>query len=245
MPPSFSFAAVTAIAGASNTQHRPGIHNGVITTCVEPATKGNRTTSGDLNLLVCLKGARRISWNIRGPRGPSRSSGAGRGAGAQAPQGRRAPRGQQGRPEVLQVPLRCQLDTVLTRSTRRPAVPLLRPGGVYSTALGSPVADTTGGTFRFTCSAAQAPCFVAVKAAALQDSGGTVSLNPRLLLDRTGTPPGAPEPTLYCEYADGAGGGTGLKKSTKQPKSATPSYGAPQREHRRDSRLLARKPSGR
>ena len=34
------FAAVTAIAGATNTQHRPGIHNGVITTCVEPLTKG-------------------------------------------------------------------------------------------------------------------------------------------------------------------------------------------------------------
>ena len=37
-----SFAAVTAIAGATNTTHRPGIHNGVITTCVEPLTKGNR-----------------------------------------------------------------------------------------------------------------------------------------------------------------------------------------------------------
>ena len=36
---------------------------------------------------------------------------------------------------------------------------------VYSTALGSPVVDTTGGTFRFTCDGAQAPCFVAVKAA--------------------------------------------------------------------------------
>ena len=42
--------------------------------------------------------------------------------------------------------------------------------GVYSTELGSPVVDTAGGTFRFTCDAAQAPCFVAVKAAALSDS---------------------------------------------------------------------------
>ena len=42
------FAVVAAIAGASNTA-RPGVHNGVITACVEPPTKGNRATSGDLN----------------------------------------------------------------------------------------------------------------------------------------------------------------------------------------------------
>jgi hypothetical protein len=65
------FAVVTAIAGASNTA-RPGVHNGVITACVEPPTKGNRATSGDLNILVCLKGARKISWNIRGAEGASR-----------------------------------------------------------------------------------------------------------------------------------------------------------------------------
>jgi len=103
------FAAVTAIAGATNTQNRPGIHNGVITTCVEPPTKGNRTTSGDLNFLVCLKGARKVSWNIRGPRGPAGPAGA---RALKVPQARRAPKGQQGRPEVLQVPLRCHRSTV-------------------------------------------------------------------------------------------------------------------------------------
>ena len=63
------FAAVAAIATAGDTAVPPGVHSGVVTACVEPATKGNRATSGDLNVLVCLKGARRISWNIRGPRG--------------------------------------------------------------------------------------------------------------------------------------------------------------------------------
>ena len=76
------FATVTTIAGATSSQ-QPGVHNGVITACVEPPTKGNRATSGDLNFLVCLKGARKISWNIRGPRGPA------------GPAGRRAPKGQQ------------------------------------------------------------------------------------------------------------------------------------------------------
>ena len=86
-----SFATVTTIAGATSSQ-RPGVHNGVITACVEPPTKGNRATSGDLNFLVCLKGARKISWNIRGPRGP-----AGR-AGQQGAQGPAGPQGAQGPP---------------------------------------------------------------------------------------------------------------------------------------------------
>ena len=72
------FATVATIAGAGNTQ-QPGVRNGVITACVEPPTKGNRATSGDLNVLVCLKGARRISWNIRGPRGLPGAKGATRG----------------------------------------------------------------------------------------------------------------------------------------------------------------------
>ena len=107
-----SFAAVATIAGAANTTHRPGIHNGVITTCVEPATKGNRATSGDLNFLVCLKGARKVSWNIRGPRGVGAEARQVRRApkGRQARQVRRAPKGQQARqvsraPKARQVPL--------------------------------------------------------------------------------------------------------------------------------------------
>jgi hypothetical protein len=91
-----SFAAVTAVAGAGNTTHRPGIHNGVITACVEPATKGNRATSGDLNFLVCLKGARKVSWNVRGPRGLQGVRGLPGPAGPQGPQGPAGPAGAQG-----------------------------------------------------------------------------------------------------------------------------------------------------
>ena len=77
-----SFATVATIAGATNRQ-QPGVHNGVITACVEPLTKGNRATSGDLNFLVCLKGA-----------GRSRGTSGGRG-GRQARRVPRAPKGQQ------------------------------------------------------------------------------------------------------------------------------------------------------
>ena len=76
-----------------HTTHRPGIHNGVITACVEPPTKGNRATSGDLNFLVCLKGARKVSWNVRGPRGLRGPTGA---QGAQGPAGPAGAQGAQG-----------------------------------------------------------------------------------------------------------------------------------------------------
>ena len=76
----------------------------------------------------------------------------------------------------------------------------------YSTALGSPVGDNTGGVFRFTCSTANAPCKVKVSAAILGSSNHAVY--PRLLLyrqDYVQAGPG-PFPEVYCEYADGSTG---------------------------------------
>ena len=71
----------------------------------------------------------------------------------------------------------------------------------YSTALGSPVGDTTGGTFRFTCSTAKAPCVIDVTA---KVTGSDHLLQPRLLIYRQGDGTGGG--TLdeqYCEYLDG------------------------------------------
>ncbi len=92
---------------------QPGVHNGVITACVEPLTKGNRATSGDLNFLACLKGALKISWNIQG-----------RGTGAV----RRVPKGQQVR-QVPKAHLRRRRSG--GRRARRPARPTrpARPAG--------------------------------------------------------------------------------------------------------------------
>lgn len=101
------------------------------------------------------------------------------------------------------------------------------PHAAYSIALGSPVADTTGGVFRFTCDADEAPCTIAVKAAALSDTdiGGTVLFIPRVLVMRGGDIV-EPLPDQTCEYADGAGGPAGLVALTKQAPSATPDYEA-------------------
>jgi hypothetical protein len=54
----------TALAGSTGSL---GVRNGVIHACVE--THGAHPTLGDIKLTHCKKGFRRLSWNIRGPKG--------------------------------------------------------------------------------------------------------------------------------------------------------------------------------
>ena len=102
----------------------------------------------------------------------------------------------------------------------------------YSTRLGSPVGDTTSGTFRFSCSDAQAPCKVTVKAAVLQSGTGTTPVYPRVLIQKQDYNAGGP--SVYCEYGDGSTGANaaatdGLPAQiANQPSSATPTYTAMQ-----------------
>ena len=73
------------------------------------------------------------------------------------------------------------------------------PWATYSTLLGSPVGDTTGGSFRFTC--ATAPCQISVKTFT---SAGTAHVLPRLLVYKQGDGNGGGDLIEnYCEYADG------------------------------------------
>ena len=62
----------------------------------------------------------------------------------------------------------------------------------YSTRLGSPVGDTTGGVFRFSCSATQAPCKVTVRAAILKSGPGTTPVYPRVLIQKQDIDVGGP-----------------------------------------------------
>ena len=84
-----SFAVIAGIAAASNSL-LPGVHNGVITACIEPVTQGNPATSGDLNMFHCAKGAKRLSWSIKGP------AGTGGCEGVEGPKGSEGPAGPQG-----------------------------------------------------------------------------------------------------------------------------------------------------
>jgi hypothetical protein len=97
-----AFGTIASLASASGSVS-PGIHNGVITVCIEPATKGNPATSGDLNVVHC--GRKTLTWNVRGPKGaqgpagPAGAAGAAGpagGQGAQGPPGPAGPAGAQG-----------------------------------------------------------------------------------------------------------------------------------------------------
>ena len=108
--------------------------------------------------------------------------------------------------------------------TKGEGLPL--PHAAYSIPLGSPIADTTGGVFRMTCDAEEAPCMIEVKAAALSDTdiGGTVRFLPRVLVMRGGDPVGGVAPDIICEYADGADAPAGLFNLTKQAVAAIPDF---------------------
>lgn len=73
---------------------------------------------------------------------------------------------------------------------------------VYSTTLGGPVGDTTGGNFRFTCNVAQAPCTVSLTGAA---TSGGVTVYPRVNIQTQSLNGG---PQTECEYGDGPTSGT-------------------------------------
>jgi hypothetical protein len=90
----------------------------------------------------------------------------------------------------------------------------------YSTTLGSPVGDSTGGTFRFTCSDAQAPCKVSASAAVLSGSTGGAHVYPRILIQTESLAGG---PQTYCEYADGADNSNDADAIGRVPASTAPS----------------------
>ena len=81
--------------------------------------------------------------------------------------------------------------------------------------------DTAGGSFRFTCTAAQEPCQVSVAAKLLSDASTAAGkVYPRVLLYRGGDPDSAVTPAFYCEYGDGP-----LTTITRTPMSDTASAG--------------------
>ncbi len=61
------------------------------------------------------------------------------------------------------------------------------PWQIVSTEIGAPVGDTTGGSFRFTCTVAHDTCTVTIRAWVISDtSTGPAGFHPRILLTRGG-----------------------------------------------------------
>ena len=83
----------------------------------------------------------------------------------------------------------------------------------YSAPLGSPAGTTTGGVFRFSCSAAQAPCKISYGAAVIShQSTANAVIHPRLYIHKD-----LGAPIVFCEYADGANNNAGLAQIPRVP----------------------------
>jgi hypothetical protein len=155
----------------------------------------------------------------RGPAGPPGPVGPAGPAGPAGPQGPAGPTGPQGPAGAAAV---SEYGVAVVR-VQRGATGAQTPWAVYSTGLGSPVGDTTSGTFRFTCTAAHEPCRVSVAAKILSDSSVAPGrVYPRVLIYKGGDPDAGSMPELYCEYGDGPAGAT-----PRLPKSDATPTGAP------------------
>ena len=87
----------------------------------------------------------------------------------------------------------------------------------YSAPLGFSAGTTTGGVFRFSCSAEQAPCKISYGAAVVSNqSTANAMVHPRLLINKQdGSSPGTP--ITFCENADGANNNAGLAQIPRVP----------------------------
>jgi hypothetical protein len=83
----------------------------------------------------------------------------------------------------------------------------------YSAPLGSPAGTTTGGVFRFSCSAEQQPCKISYGAAVVShQSTANAVIHPRLDIHKD-----LGAPIVFCEYADGANNNAGLAQIQRVP----------------------------
>jgi hypothetical protein len=142
-----------------------------------------------------------------GPVGPAGLAGAGGTPGSQGPAGPTGPPGQDASA------LEYAVVSVFVDRNNGPG-PNPTRWAFYSVALGSPAVAHTGGTFRFSCSATQAPCKISYGAAVISDqSSANATVHPRLLIYKdTGA-----APIVFCEYADGANNNAGLAQIPRVP----------------------------
>jgi hypothetical protein len=83
---------------------------------------------------------------------------------------------------------------------------------------GSPAGTTTSGTFRFSCTAAQAPCKISFGAVVISPlSTEPTVVHPRLLIYKDAPTTAAKAPIVICEYADGANNNAGLDEIQRVP----------------------------
>jgi Collagen triple helix repeat (20 copies) len=133
--------------------------------------KGDKGDKGD-------SGATGAS-GAQGPQGPQGAQGPQGPAGPQGPQGFQGAAGAPGKDAPA--PQYGVAQVLVDRGSGASA------WATYSTALGNPVSESTGGSFRFTCPASQTSCTISVQAAALGTSDPqAIGFYPRLLVYKSG-----------------------------------------------------------
>ncbi len=192
--PALVVAAVVALAAGVGSAAIPDA-NGTFHACVWTSTARSTGQVGKVRIIDLSKGQRcsaseaGITWNRTGVQGPQ---------GSQGPQGGSGPSGPQGAQGPPWTPSYGNAAVLVSRGGHPAAV-----WATYSTTLGNTVGfgDNTGGVFRFTCSAANAPCVVSIQG---EVSGGATSatMYPRLLIYKSDINTG--QIFGQCEYADGA-----------------------------------------
>lgn len=155
---------------------------------------------------------------IQGPKGDKGDTGA---TGAQGIQGPKGDKGDKGDTGAQGPPWQPEYGVANVLVDRGSGASIW---ATYSTTVGSPVGDTTGGTVRFTCSDAQAPCKVSATAAVLSSQTGGAHVYPRILIHSQSLAGG---PETYCEYADGGDNNGALDAISLVPTSTSPSSFSP------------------
>jgi hypothetical protein len=181
---------------------------------------GAHIKNGSIGAVDLSRAAKSALRGQRGPAGPQGLQGAPGAQGQAGPAGQKGEKGDKGdKGDKGEDAPKPEYGVAAVSVTRGATTSIWAK---YSTRLGSPVGDTTGGVFRFTCTAAHEPCKVAASAAALSDApAGDYKIYPRVLVQRAGDPDAGSASQLYCEYGDGQ-----LASLTAQPLTPNPTFTA-------------------
>jgi Collagen triple helix repeat (20 copies) len=166
--------------------------------CIQTSKPYTKYANPALDNAKCPKGTTGLHWTLdSGTKGDTGAQGPAGPAGAQGPAGPAGTNGADGKDGTNAQAL--PYGVALLNISRGGAA--ATTWGTYTTTLGSPAAmgDQASGVLRFSCSAAQAPCKVSVKAYATKSG---VKVYPRIDISKQDFNTGAP--LGNCEYADGS-----------------------------------------
>jgi hypothetical protein len=197
--------------------------------CVWVETKGDPATHGDLKAYRAYPGMKQLcivgktgktGKGAKGAPGPQGPQGVKGDAGSQGPKGDAGATGPAGATSPPGGAAEFGLVSVFVDRGSGPTRWMTLSVGLS----GSPAGTTTSGTFRFSCTPAQAPCKISFGAVVISPlSTEPTVVHPRLLIYKNPDTAPADTPVLYCEYADGANNNAGLDTIQRVPTLAAAS----------------------